>query len=1256
MPDVKYQEDTNRFLCMGLGLNTPIDQMPPGKFPFLQNVRSTTMGEITSRPGVTDLGIVVAGQTPVHSIRNLANPRNATSAHIIGTGTHVASFSYNSIVADIDSGYSGDPLALVPYRPVASPDPWMYIADKSRMRKVQQGGPVHTIGLPAPANAPTDILGTPKYKVISDFDNTGPWANTGNAGAPSLLSAGPGYRTTGTISQILYDTGTTGWCIVNLSSMVGVGVGERLDFNPSGGSDETVVVQEVHPVSLSTTIGSVIYDSGTTGLCSIVLTTAVDQPEVNSLIRNTSVAGNENARVQAVVLGPDGTTSLRVSTTFAAGWAAGNTVQILASLRTYTPQNHAGGETVRINGIRTAVTTGANGFLTQTIALDLSLFAAGFPATADDLMHISFRTDRPDLVTEVKVQLVVDPSINDFTRNFFTYTLRQGDLTPAVQNLATLIATRQTVIQRTIIDSPIQILDTLPSNFNALSFGDQVLALEALGFSPDDATQLVVSGVAQATAEQQGGLPSSTGEFGSNTAVSAQLGLGEIQWTEVQFSLNQLLRVGTDLTRTLANVAAIQLVFSTSGNVNFDMDSWWIGGGFGPDTTDPAATPYLYRYRARHPLTNVSSNWSPAIRGGIDAFRQQVQVSPTQYPLPSGFSGAATDFVLDIARFGGTNPSWHYCGTVANVASPLFTDIYPDSSIAGNPDSVNNDYQMWPVDGIPVSGTTGQVSGTTVNDSGVNFNLSWAPGTRILISEVAYTIYRVISTSLLELVENATTQTGVTWRIDNPTLLQQNLPCLWEFNDTFFGCGDPVNPGRLYYSKRASETTQLSFVNPDGTSVDWGYLDVTAPAEPLMNGLPFNARNMLFSSDRLFEILPNSDPAFPWTYREIPNGIGLFSRWAFPLYGLKGPFIPFLGRDGIFKTDGGSPESMTARDLFPLFPNEGNQGVNINGVQAPNVVASNAAFLRMELYDGYIYFSYRDITESIRHTLVYSSTLDGWFYDTPGVSLFYGDEGTLPSTNPAGGAHNLLVGGADAGTGHFYQFNNTSDAGQAISCVVLTPSRDQGSPREQKLYGDIMVDLDAQSRTVTLAPTINNNTGTPPSAITTAAVGRAQVPVPMYIPATSSWQVARNAGITISWSVIDTNRPILYIWEPRWTFTSAPIIALSWEISPTTFGHRNFKYLGFYRITHISTVDLTMVVVVDGVAQTPITIPNSGGVQGMTVGRSPVYKGKIYVLRIFCATAFQLDTRDSFIEVKEWASPSAFEELRVFADFANVQG
>jgi len=133
-------------------LNRPLDSVKPSKFPYLKNCRSFTAGQIEPRFGLTDIAEIVAGQTPVHSCRRLNDPANSTFTRIVGAGTHLA--YGQGAFTDLDSGYSGDPLALVPWKPQGSPTSFMYVADRSRMRKVGVTGALHTIGLPAPASEP----------------------------------------------------------------------------------------------------------------------------------------------------------------------------------------------------------------------------------------------------------------------------------------------------------------------------------------------------------------------------------------------------------------------------------------------------------------------------------------------------------------------------------------------------------------------------------------------------------------------------------------------------------------------------------------------------------------------------------------------------------------------------------------------------------------------------------------------------------------------------------------------------------------------------------------------------------------------------------------------------------------------------------------------------------------------------------------------------------------------------------------------
>lgn len=1204
MPEVKYERDTVLFDCAGLDLNRPVDSVKPKHWPYLKNCRSYIAGRIEPRMGLTDIAAVVAGQTPVHSVRRLNDPANSTYTRIVGAGTHVA--YGQAAFTDLDSGYSGDPLALVPWKPDASPTPFMYIADRSRMRKISVAGALHTVGLAAPTAAPgVGLANSPSYKVVDSFQATAGWGQAGTAGAPALLSAGPGLRVNTTIAQILFDSGTTGWACVNPTSAANIGQGARLIINSGGGTVETVTVQSLYPGAAATTIASIIYDVGTSGIASLVLTTPVDLTACDAIIRNTAV-GPENARILSVTQGPDGTTSIRISTTNT--WAATNAVTILATYRAYYASTHAAAETITEDGIRTAITSGT-GTLTKTSALDLSLLASGIPTHPSDYMHISMRVSDPTVITELKALLDVDSTTNDFTRNFYWRSFRASDLTPAASNLQSLLATRQQILQRSIIDMP-----TDATRYEA----DTV-------YEPDPAYK---SAIARNDTQEQQNLTQSN----DADAISQQLEAGVSQWVELRFRLADLIRVGTDDSRSLANVAVIRITALVTGNINLDIDSWWISGGYGPDTGDTTASPYFYRYRARNPATNVPSNFSPATRYQATPLRQQVTITPTQYAAPSGTSLTAADFVLDIERFGGQIADWHYVGTIPNAASPSFTDKYDDDVVGGQPILGNDNYQPWPILGVPVSGTTGTVAGTTLNDAAANFNTAWAPGTRILVNNQPYTIYNVISTSRLETIENMGSQSAVSWRIDEPTILAQPLPCLWEWDNIFFACGDPTNPGRLYYSNPNSETTKP--IN---------YLDITSPSEPLMNGLQYNIRAYVFSSENFVQILRTGNPAQPFRHEQIPNGKGLFSRWAFTRE--PAPYIDFLSRDGIYRTNGSAPISVSDEDLLPLLPNEGNIGSATNGIAAPNIVAAQAVYLRVSYYDSYTYFDFANVGGGYS-TLILVSAPDGsprgWLWDTytPNVIMHYGEEGS--------GVHSLLVGTTDT---HLYQYAGNSDNGTAFSMELTTPSRDQSDPRSNKLYGDIMLDADTQSLAVTCTPYFNNNASSV-AAVLVITASRLLTAIPLG----SAWQTARNISLNIVVSISTSARPKFYIWEPRWTFESAPISALAWEISPSSFGMDNFKSIGLCKITHVSTVDLSLIFTIDSVAQSSITIPNSSGIYTQTIFRVPVYKGKLVKVRLASTTEFRLDPRDSFVQVKDWGSDGPYQELRIFGDYSLVEG
>lgn len=163
----------------GLNLKDQVDQIPVGQFPIHTNLTHTMDRGVTLRPGLTTLATVGVHH---HSVRRLSDPQNSTYTRIWGVDQSLY-IGQSGALTVIDAGYSGDPLYLLPHRPPLSGDPWMFVADRLRMRKVRDDGLDLPIGLPAPATAPTTVLGTRSLTAIANFTgDTDPTLWTRNAG------------------------------------------------------------------------------------------------------------------------------------------------------------------------------------------------------------------------------------------------------------------------------------------------------------------------------------------------------------------------------------------------------------------------------------------------------------------------------------------------------------------------------------------------------------------------------------------------------------------------------------------------------------------------------------------------------------------------------------------------------------------------------------------------------------------------------------------------------------------------------------------------------------------------------------------------------------------------------------------------------------------------------------------------------------------------------------------------------------------
>ncbi len=280
-------------------------------------------------------------------------------------------------------------------------------------------------------------------------------------------------------------------------------------------------------------------------------------------------------------------------------------------------------------------------------------------------------------------------------------------------------------------------------------------------------------------------------------------------------------------------------------------------------------------------------------------------------------------------------------------------------------------------------------------------------------------------------------------------------------------------------------------------------------------------------------------------------------------------------------------------------------------------------------------------TASIVNGAPAESSTGGWYWDSynPHMICHYGDEGA--------GVHTLLLGGSN---GHLYQYlADEDDNGIPISLDITTPSRDQGEPRLNKYFLDSMLDSNTDGVDVEVTPYINNNTTQlvtttinnsvrQLSTIPTSLVGAPTLPV-----------TARNISINLRAQVEAGANPLFYIWEPRFAPETALLAARRWTTAPSHFNLPNYKHLGTCKITHVSTVDLTLIVTLDGVPQSPITITNSSGAYVETYFRTPVYKGKLYAFDLRCSTDFRLGVNDTWFEIGEWdRGDSAYVKTTIF--------
>lgn len=1187
-----YQRQEQKFMSRGVNVARPPDLLENAQ-PFILNMRALQFGALASRSGMLKVNAAAFGDLNIHSIIRLNNDlpfASQTFARFLGSGNKLYSDNAaHTVFTQRATGFNGSPLQFVVMRPVQSPEPWLYVNNATRSCKARVNGTVFDTGIAPPSIPPYAQPNTTSIKVVDDMEAVGTWANGGTAGAITAPS-----RIATTIDRIVWDAGTTGWATVAPVALdEAIQPGMRLIVNSGGGTAETVLVECVADAVTATTIAAILYDTGTTGACTIQLAAPSDHLNRDHMLRINSGGGtDEVVRVLSVTRGLGGLPSFRCVTVN--NHVATETITGLRSFRAVFASTHIAGETLASNNLRTSITTGI-GYITLVVALDLSTVNSR-PISPDDYIHISIKLDQLELLTEGRIAFDIDSTTNDFTQNYLWKAFRTNDLTPATTGTITTLAAEQRQLQREQIaqaqhDRLLEEQRLRQTFRHTRDFYDQQVDPIYSDISPTDA-------------------PTYDEPIDQTTT-------GASQWTELRFKVSELRRVGSDTSRNLHDVAAIRIQLQTTGTVQLDVDAWWIGGTFGPDIN--VGAPYNYRYVYRSSLTGAVSNPSPPMRTGINAKRQRVQGTVTA-------SADAQVDKIDIYRTGGTlitsdnSPPWFYVMSVLNSA-PTFTDDFADDVVIRNRQLDFDNWQPFLDRDIPRSGTCTTIGTDVLHVGGTDvFDTAWPAGTIILINSAPYSLYASPSTTgKLTLNESAGNQTVVNWEIIAPRLQARPMPAMWgpfgggTFEPISFACGSLRQPGHVFWTRPG---------NPDANS-QYGSLELTSPSEPLINGCVFRSQAFVFSSEALYVLTPtiiNGELRFSGA--KVAGSRGLFSRYALTV-GDEGIF--YLSKDGIYLTAGGESISLTDEMLYPLFPHEG-------VVASPSATVGGPIFtqpndLRLSHGASELYFDFVNTKNNDYATLLYDIKLKGWFYYeySPEVIYHYFEEGR--------GTNTMLMGSVD---GILYLSSGSTDDGAAIPCEVWTARLDGGDPRSNKQWANGMLDYAGTVNVTVLADNETIALGTL-SLLTT--MGREQRILDFQ------QAIHRNLQMRIT-----GDSPLaLYGFSNEWTRVGVSELteqrnAYATQLMFPEYGHCYYLYLA-----HISNSDITLTVVVDNGTPNNYPIPTSGGLFRKDWVMLQAIKGKLFDFTFTSDEEFDINVAQTIIKAKPWKGAS-YEDVHPFGD------
>jgi hypothetical protein len=1269
-----------RFAFGGMKTNAAPDSLAPDKYPVAINVRGVGDNSTQTRPGIATLfqaGLSVF-ITDIRAYTALSTdnlPRilahDGLDRIFLDTGVQVGTL--------LGSGGTSLGASMIPFRPNASPNPYMYIANGVDYQKfsapVANAVSAQKVGIAEPQTPPDAAI---FFGITAPFVSTAAFfVPGGTAGA-----AAAAIRTTDTVGQVFLDT----YGFVYSVQVTNAAQYQKRMTLLIGGVQ--FLMQDVIPPLTAPLNVTGIFYTGVGGRCVVVPSNLMSGPGndessiyaqslVSTLRRGAIIKiGTEFCLVLNVTSGPDGSVAIETSTTVT--HVAGET---LSSVATITVSASGGtpvaGQAIASNSSRTTVTAGVGTL--RAASLFNQFVAANQAFQADD--YISFGLKVDNLANLAEIKILFDVGDGTFTKDFYYYTVRPSDIAAAVANSATQMAAVQTMLQRAIVDAKV-----------GKAAGNQQQASSGAQLSP-----------------------------GSNT------------WTQIVFSLRELTRVGSDQSKTLQNTVAMQILWNASGTIVAEVDNIFnLFGGYQPDVGAVGA-PYRYRVRPRSSVTGVVGNPSPAMRYGVSPRRESVDVH-----LPSAAYDSQID-TWDIFRYGGSVTSWRYVGSTPSRVdnNGRFTDNFGDAAARGGSALDFDNFEPWPSVDVPNNGTATSITGTTALVVSPSTNITrYLPGTLVQFGgQNVYTLWARPTlvggtTYLLQFVENAGVAASVQYRILEPLLARQPLPYMFgvDAEGTLFACGDPLHPGTLYFSKNYA---------PD-SAPDRYNIEISPPTEPLLGGEILDGLPFVASTEHWWRLYPQGT-----AYLNPQNRVQRYTPVLQPIQrGMVAPFghctdgvsLFWWAKDGIWSSAKGS---LTDADLYNLFPHEGVPGTDVvyGGVTIKPPSYANAGLMRLVYSNYYLYAIYLD-SDFIFRCLVYDVRREAWCLDLypQFISTAYHVEqapGSFGTPNPV-----LLLGTRNNSITYTAlvckQAPNINDNGTPIACVLATREYDGGDIRAGEQWGDIYLDSTpvARGSAMTLTPMF---LGQVAAAVKTVPQSTARVQQPISI----GGELTTNfLGALLQWTddfALQTGPTMLFAWQPsflpqpeittdrisnwddggspgakwvqgfvmeadtsnvakglsiqdadtlavhtftptvvhngqseraysfdtpfiahmmrvkptdqvpwrfwdiKWIAEPTPETALTWKTQPSTHGLKGYMHVRQVSITYASSQVVTLAIAVfDGTSPVAIALPSTGGAVKKVVVPLTFNKGQLYSYNFTSAATFQVYQDKCEVLVGEW--------------------